>query len=153
MAPEFDLAWTEIRQAASMGVNRRLRGIKKGRTDTNGKPDDTWGTDIHGAIGEFAVAKHFNIFWSDIAGLDKDKGDFASFDVRTTAHWNGRLWLYPSDQDDRIFILVTLDLPTVRIAGWKLACDGKVPKYKETSKRGGTLYYVPQPDLDDMGAM
>jgi len=109
-----------------------------------------WGYNILGTIGELAVAKHLNVFFS--AGYTGRKSDdVEKYHVRTTAHENGQLLLDKSDPVDKIYILVTVaELPVCKIRGWISGKDVIDHGDLRPMQWGPEKYHFPQQRLNPM---
>jgi hypothetical protein len=65
------LAWSEVALAADVGLLRNLRALQDRREPRYGAPSGaaSWSLHITGAIGEYVVAKLFDIHWNPSVGL------------------------------------------------------------------------------------
>jgi hypothetical protein len=139
--PIILLTRAEIMEGALVGAMRRINGVMARRREVhfvNGREGDGWTSDIEGALGEMALAKHLGRYWSDGSFRGGDVGDLQ---VRTTAHERGHLLLYPHDRDDSLFVLVVGKYGQYRIAGQILGAAGKQPEHWQEEK---ATYFVPQ---------
>ena len=144
---EIKLSAGEIVQAAIVGVMRRIQNIRDGNNHKYGASQATaWQMDIEGALGELALAKHLNIFWSKGKPRDSDVGEFQ---VRTTAKHNNRLILHKDDDDDARYYLITGLNGCYRVQGWIHGRDGKQERYWEDPVGGRPCYFVPQDVLHE----
>lgn len=120
----------EILQAALVGVKRNINAIGRGNFQVN-KPDQNklWQSHIEGAMGEMAVAKVANKFWS--TGT-KDDSDIGEWEVRTT-HANGILVIRQRDVDkgkaNKTFILVRGSYGNYDVVGWIKGVDAIKDEY------------------------
>lgn len=149
------LSWFEILSAAHAGVSRNVSALRDNRQVENGRTDSVWDRHILGAIGELAVAKALNRYWSPAVGrLDTETGDIeaAGVHVKATTLPNGSLIVRPHDPDDLPYVLVVLELPFVRIVGWMLGADAKSGRYwRDVDRARGihrAAHFVPQDDLN-----
>lgn len=141
------LTWSELMQAAQVGVMRQVQNLREGRVDRYGASDlNGWTPHIEGAIGEMAVAKWMGLYWSGALG-DLDADDVGQLQVRASAGQSARLILHPSDPDDRAFVLVTGRGPAVQINGWIVAEDGKQQQWWTDPAGGRPAFFVPQAAL------
>ena len=78
--------------------------------------------DFAGALGEVAVAKAFNLWWTAV--LDVGSGDVGDMVEVRAAFKRPRfgLCIHPDDEDDLPFVCVDLScLPAVSLVGWDYA--------------------------------
>ena len=161
-AVEVRLTFTEIIIAATLGVMRRVSAMKNGRVQVNGGTDKggkDWQSHIVGCLGEMAVAKALDRFWSATVG-HIDRGDIGEdYEVRTrdVDRKGPDLVLTPRDKDDVPYILAHVNYPTegrapvFRLLGWYTTTEGRVDKYFQTKKTPGKdLWYIPPGDLFPM---
>jgi len=146
------LTATEISLGAHIGVRRNIESVLSGRGDTVGNADDTWSSNIDGALAEVAVAKHLNLW------LDPNLGKFGDADVgewhiRATKYKKGHLHLKPQDKSGK-YLLVIGTFDTWRIAGWIDAEQARQEKYFRVMKkeRPTPCYWIPQDDLNPLEA-
>ena len=111
----------ELAHAAMAGCQRRIASIKKNRPQVDGAGDrkNYWQIDIVGMIAEYAVAKAFNKHWQPATNqrLADLPGDVDTFQVRSTEHLNGHLFLHPNDKVADYILCVVAD-NKVLLAGW-----------------------------------
>lgn len=113
----------EILVCHTLGVLRRSAAMGNVKDQQMGK-QSPWEIDVDGVIGEFCVAKQFNVFPDMTVGIRKGGDDLRikgkSIDVKTTRIKNGRLLSTkkkieaPSD----VYILVIVDDKGGDIVGW-----------------------------------
>lgn len=140
------LEWFEVLMAAHAGCLRNVQSLQKGRQNANGLSADlNWQVNIEGAIGELALAKYLNIFYSGKGIFRGD--DVPGLQVRTAAGDSHRLILHPGDLDADIFVLVVGQPPTYRVAGWCLGAEGKRPEFWSEPVKGRPAFFVPQEAL------
>jgi hypothetical protein len=139
---EVKLTGAELLMAAGVGVSRNLVRIKKGSIGKNNQPPETyWQSHIEGALGECAVAKHLNVFWS--AGVIRGP-DVFRWDVRTTSKHSNRLILQPDDDDEKVFFHVTGVNGAYRIHGWIYGHEGKQKAFwEDPRKEDRWAFFVP----------
>jgi len=143
------LNYHEIITAAMGGVLRQLENMRDGRMNTHGlKKGEAhdWQLHIEGCLGELAVAKAMNLYWSKGQYGADDVGDFQ---VRTTRRDQSDLILHPRDPDDKRFYLVTGYNGRYKICGWILGRDGKKLEYWKDPAGGRPAFFVPQSALTD----
>jgi hypothetical protein len=145
------MTWDEVKLYATVGIERRISGLKENRQNTyNMKAGDEWKNDIEGAGGEMAVAKALGLYWSGALGVLRapDLSGYARrIEVRTTAVPTGHLLLHPRDPDNAICILVVGSTPRFELKGWILGKDGKLKVYEKELNPGRPAFCVPQEAL------
>lgn len=122
------LSESEIQLAYMVAGQRRGQNARLGRTPRYGAGVEDWKIDIIGCLGELAVAKATNKFWSGSLGNLKAK-DVGGIQVRATDYPQGRLILHPADADDDRFVLVRIAGTECDLRGWVFGKDGKQQKY------------------------
>lgn len=133
----------EMLTGALQGIIRQLEAMRRGAHDYHGAKSqkDGWQIAIEGALGEMAVAKMLDVFWTAGGHGQPDVGDV---DVRTTWREDGHLILHPHDHDDRRFYLVTGSQGEYHVRGWIYGRDGKNPSFWRDPAGGRPAYFVPQ---------
>lgn len=147
---DVSLSESECRQAAYVGLNRRLGAMRAGSTEVYGSVagGDYWTVDIEAAAGELAVAKALGVFWcpKDSAEEDRQAGDVAGLQVRHTRRLSGSLICHNRDRDQDRFVLVLGAMPSFRVAGWIDAKSAKSEEFwREDVPRAA--FFVPQHKL------
>lgn len=144
---EVALTLPELLLGASAGAMRQVENIKLGRKAAFGAGhDNDWQLNIEGVLGEMALAKYLNRYWSG-------KGTFRApdvdqVDVRTTAHPKGHLLIHKEDPDDRRFYLLRGACGSYEVCGWILGRDAKQDRFwGDKFKTGRPAYWVPQTEL------
>lgn len=113
---------------------------------------------LHGAMGEKVVAKHFGLYWSGEVG-DYGAKDVGGAQVRAAPNVNGSLIVHDEDLDGDPFILVCGTGPRFWIPGWIMGAAAKDrARYWRERKRDGSplqcpAYFVPQADLQSIGTL
>ena len=132
--------------AGIAGVMRQVQNVAKGERPAHGAGDlNDWQLHIEGALGEAAMAKYLNRYWSGkgiMRGPDVD-----NFDVRTRSQHSYELILHERDPDDRFFWLVTGKNGKYQIHGGIFGKDGKQREYWKDPAGGRPAYFVPQNKL------
>ena len=147
MPIQINLSPAEIQMAAFVGIQRTVQCIQgTGVNHRYGAKDtEAWQRSIEGALGECALAKHLDHFWSKGTPGATDVGPH---DVRATHHANGKLIVHPGDDDNRRYYLVTGILGKYTIHGFMYGKDAKQQKYwADPQNTGRWAYFVPQSDL------
>lgn len=144
---DVSLSQSECRQAAYVGINRRLGAMGAGSTEVYGAVagGDYWTVDVEAAAGELAVAKALGVFWcpKDSAEEDREGGDVAGLQVRHTRRLTGSLICHNRDRDEDRFVLVLGAMPVFRVAGW---IDARAAKSEEFWREDvpRAAFFVPQ---------
>lgn len=127
--PIIELELHEIEVAGFMATKRQAQNLYRGRKDAHGAKKES-GLDLHfnGCLGEIALAKHLNVFWSGALGRLK-ASDVGMFQVRATAKSDGNLLLHDEDKDDDVFVLARVNGKEVDLRGFILCAKGKDKKY------------------------
>lgn len=121
------LSWQEIRLAAEVGVTRRIVSMRDNRRDSAGyRGSDPFDMDILGAMGEVAVAKALQVYWSPSVNTFK-LPDVDNLHVRSTRYKTGSLIVRPNDPEGT-YLLVIADLPRFKIVGY---CSAQYAKQDE----------------------
>jgi hypothetical protein len=111
----------ELAHAAMAGCQRRIASIKKARPQVYGAGErkNYWQIDVVGMIAEYAVAKAFDRHWQPATNqrLADLPGDVAHYQVRSTEHRDGHLFLHPGDKDAPYILAIVADRH-VLLAGW-----------------------------------
>ena len=117
----------ELAHAAMAGCQRRIASIKKKRPQVYGAGDrkNYWQIDIVGMIAEYAVAKAFDRHWQPATNtrLADLPGDVANYQVRSTEHLDGHLFLHPGDKDAPYILAIVADR-FILLAGWITLGEG-----------------------------
>lgn len=118
----------ELEAACNAGVRRRISAMKQGRRSTHPETPDWkqawWQSDIIGAIGEFAVAKAFDVEWDPTIGR-VDRPDVLDYEVRTTELPEPKLRVRAHNDLTKRYILCSYKLNKVLIQGWQIGTNVK----------------------------
>jgi hypothetical protein len=148
------LRYSEALLAAVVGIIRQLEDLLKDRIPTQGATAfDCWGYHIGGAMGEMAVAKWLNVFWSGKLGI-LTPGDVGDFEVRTrSGDWHD-LIIYEKDLSNSKFIHVTGHKFVYTIHGWIYGHEGQKKEYwSDPTKKNRWAFFVPQANLRDLDTL
>lgn len=144
---KIDLTPGEILQGAMIGVLRQCQNLQKNRPDRyGGEKMGAWQIHIEGALGEMAVAKALNKYWSGNLG-NLDAPDVSRLQVRTTQGENNRLIVHPTDPDDDWFVLVIGKNGVYELKGCIKGIDAKREQFWRDPEGGRPAYFVPQQAL------
>lgn len=151
--------------AARVGHARDSRANARGSEHRAALVGEDSGLRNHtlGALGELVVARYLGIPWSESVDTFTRELDVGRFEVRTRSTPEAELIIRPRDPDARVYVLVVPepDSPASwyllrrerrwpaawRVAGWKVARDGKRQEWQRDP--GGRLpaFFVPQTAL------
>ncbi len=153
---EITLTWAEMLIAANVGVMRNVQSMRLGRgridspTHQFGGMDFAWASNIEGAAGEMAVAKHLGLFWSGAIG-DIEADDVGPYQVKTNTSrkWDD-LILRKWNKPDRIYISVLSFAPRFIITGWISGSEGMQERFYREGTPGMPAYFVPRSILHPM---
>ena len=149
---DVKLSASEVLLCAQVGCLHHVTRLYGGSSDKHGferSGMDPWGTVIESRAAEYAVAKTAGTFWI-VQALADPRGarDVTGWHVRSTALPHGSLILHEDDPDDARFVLVVGQIPSLRIAGWIIARDGKTDAYwRGDPGVRRAAWFVPQPAL------
>jgi hypothetical protein len=147
MQSKIILTFSELFQAAMVGVMREVASRKQGRRQGNGRDNkNSWSDHIEGAAGEQAFAKALNLYCHGHvnAGHSLDVGDFQ---VRTRSKCYYDLIIRSDDADDEKFVLVIGESPNFSIIGWIYGREGKRPEWLKEYGNRPAAWFVPQASL------
>jgi hypothetical protein len=156
---EVILTWAEVLTAAHVGCMRNVQSLKLGRSDTDvrvnqdGDIDFAWGSNIEGAAGEMATAKHLNLFWSGAVGNIR-ANDVGGYQVKTNTsrRWDD-LILRRRNSPDKIYISVLSFLPRFVLTGWISGTEAMKEEYYREGTPGMPGYFFPRKLLRDMNTL
>ena len=135
----------ELYDAGAKALRRQCQNLTLGRKDAHGLKGAGWNEHLVGALGEAAVAKYFNVWWSGAIGRLK-AADVGRLQVRTrTENWH-QLILHKTDPDDDYYLLVHYDAPRFGLVGFMKGRDGKRDEFWQT-KTGRPCYFIPNAKL------
>lgn len=149
--PEVTLTQSQVEHGAFEGFMRASRALFNDYRDRNGAPrDQLWQFHIEGACGEIAFCKWRNIFWQ--ADRDFSHADAGTVGVRTRSRLDYELRLFPSDEDDRPYVLVLGVAPKYTLRGWIWGREGKLRKYwgNPTGNSREPAFWVPHSAMRPM---
>lgn len=137
-------------QALFVGLLRYYKAVLRGKREIYGRTRDPLEMHFLGACGERCVAKYFGMYC--VGQTEPDyKGDIGEWQVRTNSWDEGKLFIYPRDNDEQRYILVTgperqRDGNGVEfvIRGYYLAGDAKKRDDWRNMDRRGKPWEVPQ---------
>ncbi len=104
--------------------------------------------EVVGAVGEIAIAKTLDAFHiGSVNTFHRVPDCIADTEVRATSFENGSLIIRDNDPENRCYVLVVGEAPTVRIAGWIMGYDAKQDEWIKNPHGHRTAWFVPQSAL------
>jgi hypothetical protein len=151
---EISLTPEEAYMAFLVGGQRQLNSVLAGRRDAYGFKGDPWRVHIEGAMGEMALAKCLGRYWSGAGERFEDDTDVGGIQVRTRSNHKYELYLWPKDETDAIYVLVTGLPPVYRVRGWITGADAKNEDWFKSLQTGrAPAYFVPTEALRPMAEL
>ena len=140
------LTSSELEMGAACGVSRNVSSIIAGRKNAHGKSEDTpnWNIHIEGALGEIAVARYLNIFWSPTVNTFRAPDLGKNLQVRTRSSHDYDLIVRPTDSDTDLFVLVTGIAPIYTIWGYIQGQDAKKEELVKDYGSRPKAFFVPK---------
>lgn len=142
----------DIGIATSIGYQRWSESVRKGRKDRLGTKSWFDGLAIHvyGVVGELAAARALGIYptikMNQFSGgapdLDPD------WEVRYRTKLDYDLIVRDRDDDDRRFILVRGQPPSVDVVGWIYGREAKKAEWVKNYRGLGSAFFVPADALN-----
>ena len=142
----------ELHLAASVGALRQIWAKRNGLRHT-GNHSQAGGFEQHinGALGEMMLAKYRNVFWSGTIGTTCAAADVGLiYQVRATAHRDGKLLLRPGDKADQPYVLARVLLPDVNLVGWLWGHEAMLPIHQRENERGTVFLAWPLHDMETL---
>ena len=125
---EVELSDDEVALCHLVGRNRALIARAAGVVDAKMGGQNGSDADVLGFMGEYAFAKHFNVFPD--CGLCPRSGSADGilqgyrYDIKATTYPNGRLLCTKKDNPDvDMYVLVIVQEPLVKIIGYAFKAD------------------------------
>jgi hypothetical protein len=146
------LTFSEIALAHQVAGQRMILAMKNALVGkygaVNDVSNDRANLDILGCLGESAVAKACNYYWSPQVGEVGQVDVGGKVEVRSVSKAHYRLILTKDDNDELPYVLADVsETPFIRIRGWIMGRDGKHEKYWQDPGNGRWSYFIPQADL------
>jgi hypothetical protein len=146
---KITLTAREIRWGREVAMARHWRGMDY--KDANGC---TMGHKAHviGCHGEQAVAKALDRYWSGHVDTWKGPDLSSRMQVRARSGYSDDLFVFPKDNSDHYFVLVTGLAPELWVHGYFQGHEAKQPEhYREHWRAGaGPAWIVPQGILHEL---
>jgi len=139
---ELDLAMHVACQRNRDGIQANADNAKHG--------NDAGSLELHlrGALGELALAKATNRYWSGAGVGYHDEEDVGHVQVRVTQHLDGCLIVRPGDgHADQPWVLVTGSYPDYTVVGWIIGRDARQGRFLRDPNGRPPAYFVPQSEL------
>jgi hypothetical protein len=148
------LSWSELANAAMIGIYRHMMAVSKGLPDKHGREGLGWNDHVEGAAGEMAAAKACNLYWCAPVNTFKNGGDVGdSLQVRTRSRHEYELIVRPDDRDGDCFVLVTGKAPDFIVRGWMSGADAKQDDWWKTHGDRPGAWFVPQSALREIATI
>lgn len=151
---EVKMTWFELISIGQMSVMRSIQHIKDGERCPKHKnasltdPMAHWGYAAFGMMGEAAVAKYIDSYWSGGTPRIYTEPDVGkNIEVRTTAVKSAHLIVYADDKDDAPYILVIAALPIFILVGWLPGRECKASQHWRENGVRSPAFFVPQSAL------
>lgn len=110
--------------------------------------------EIVGMCGEMAAAIALNVFWWPSVNTFHAESDLPNgIEVRSTIKRGHKLIVRPNDPDDRIYVLVVGDPPTMTVVGWMVGADAKQDRFSFNPDDIRPAWFVPQSDLNPINVL
>jgi hypothetical protein len=152
---EVTLTKEELYLASMIGSRRRIECMFHG-SKAHFETSDEWTGNIEPCCAEIAVSRFLNKYWTGGAFCGPDsKDDVDGKEVRLTKYDSGKLLIYPEDNPDARYVLVTGLAPKYYIRGWILGREA-ISKGKnhewwiEPKSKLRESWWVPQKYLRDI---
>lgn len=149
---EVTLSESELQLAAHAGVRRQIEALVQNRPDRHGFEGLGWDVHCEGALGEQAVAKALDRFWSGAVNTFRSEADVSGYEVKTRSKHHYDLLVRSDDSDDAYFILVTGRAPHYRVHGYMRGADAKQAEFLQTYGDRPAAWFVPQSRLTPLVA-
>jgi hypothetical protein len=147
------LTESEILLACNAASQRFASAAALGRKRNHGGYAFSLDDHVCGCLGELAVAKQYNRFWSGTVGEIRAK-DVGTLQVRATYRLNGCLILHQEDADEDpfFFVVVMGGGAACDLKGWIIGREGKdkARYWRDVDPAHGIVhaaYFVPAGDL------
>lgn len=152
---EVKLTPDELYQAAAVGAHRRITCIfnRHKQQHYDSPKGDEWATEIESCCAEIAVAKFLNKYWSGgVFDGSRAEFDVDGRQVRHTPYHSGCLIIYPEDDPNSKYVLVTGKAPDYKVRGWVIGGEvqrlGKEHEYwTQPPNKLSQSWWVPQTAL------
>tara|TARA_R110002051_G_scaffold321569_1_gene409577 strand:+ start:98 stop:625 length:528 start_codon:yes stop_codon:yes gene_type:complete len=153
---EVRLSWEEVRCGAQHGLERGLTALKRGWSPRHGGVEDRFRNHILGAVGEIAVAKGLDLYWSGVVGPDVTDVGWL-YEVRSTMMQNPKLTIYESDMRNPgqgVVLAQTINFQDWRMLGWKNVVDCMEDRFLDRRLVGEKRQWlIPVEELEEMSEL
>lgn len=104
--------------------------------------------EVVGACGEMVVAKALDCYWIPSVNTFHVESDLRrDVEVRATAGTSNRLIVRANDPDDRMYVLVVGEPPTMTVVGWIYGHEAKRDEWRDNPHGHRPAWFVPQSAL------
>ena len=160
----ISISWDEFNRAVDVALVRNTNAIRLGRAVGGTRTDIGFDRHVIGSLGEYAVAKYFDICWiPKVTGPDTGVGDIPpNLHVKATLRESGQLIVQVKDPPKFDYILVYVELrripncPVAHLRGW---IHGSAVQQAGTLRQQGepgvhtTSYWIHPDKLNAMGTL
>jgi hypothetical protein len=145
---EVVLTREEMIRAASVAIRRNCYDIKNRVREEHSTnlARTSWQGNCIGALGEYAVCKHYGLKWNPKTGNFRDLDCGGVYEVRTGGYPNSELVIYPEDYDNVPYVHVRGSLDRYQLLGWLYGYEGKKPENWKDRWNSGEEHYWIHPD-------
>jgi len=155
MSEDVRLTLAELQIAHFVSTQRHIHALKGGGNGNHGAPEDVsqgTGISILGCIGELAVSKYMNMYWSGSVPPYTMTDVGGCVEVKTIEDTGKKLLIRPNNSDELPFVLALCSDggKLVRLLGWSYAGDAKVDAYRTAPNGRAPCWMVPQSALNPM---
>ena len=142
----INLTKFELKQAAMVGVDRRIESIDRGLHSKKFTARTSyWETDIQGAAAEMALAKHLGKYWGFSVNVGKEADLGENMQVRSSAHPNAHLIVRkPDSESDNYILVIAHNELLYEIKGWISGKDAKTEDFWNKDS-----WWIPQERLNN----
>lgn len=144
-----ELTARELALASFVACQRNADGVHA-NADAGKFGYDGSTLDLHlkGCLGEIALAKALNRYWTGAGTGYYDDDDVGQIQVRVTRHDHGCLLVRPNEGHlEAPWVLVVGVFPNYSVRGWLWGYEARQDKYLRAPADREPAYFVPQPDL------
>jgi hypothetical protein len=144
------LTSAELMLGGNVGVMRRVASIQNGNNPNWHAKDSSWATDIDGALGEMAVAKHLGVYWEPSVNTFKAADLCGFIQIKSTNHSSGHLIVRDNDARHHLYVLVITAIPHCRLIGSIWGEDARQIGIQRNLDADAPCWWVSQEQLSDL---
>ena len=145
--PLVNLEWYEVSIAAQVGARRQISSMSRGSVPNFSMKGTGWEEHTRGALGEMAVAKYLDLYWSGSVDTFALADIGREIQVRTTDKDTNRLIVRPVDDNEACFVLARGRNDHYDIVGWVFGLEAKRPELSQAPGGRDSAYFVPDSAL------